>query len=150
MVYLKYAWLMIVRFMHKVFDKLPIMLSYFFLTFSFVACLIILVPNCFDRLPVLSYIISEHELPITYELYGEVKVLDENGNIVNKNVEVFIGGYSTSLTGTELSLKFSSSAANEVFVVIRYEVDEGMREFTKCIVIKEENHVITEEFIIYA
>lgn len=150
MVYLKYAWLMTVRFMRKVFNKLPIMLSYFFLTFSFVVCLIILVHNCFDELPVLSYIISEHELPITYELYGKVKVLDENGNIVNKNVKVFIGGYSTSLTGTEFFLEFSSSAANETFVVIIYEVDEDIREFTKNIAIKEGNHVITEEFIIYA
>ena len=150
MVYLKYAWLMIVRFMRKFFNKLPIMLSYFLLTLSFVACIIILAPNCFDRLPVLSYFISEHELPIIYELYGEVKVLDENSNIVNKNVKVFIGGYSTSLTGTDFFLKFSSSAAKEVFVVIRYEVDEDIREFTKCIAIKEGNHVITEEFIIYA
>lgn len=150
MVYLKYVWRLIVRFVRRVFNRLPIILSYFFLAFSVVACLMILVPNCFDSVPVLSYYISEHELPITYELCGEVKVLDEDGNIVNKNVEVFVGGYSTSLTSTEFNLKFSSPAASEVFVVIRYELDGDIREFTKCLVIKDGNHVINEEFIIHA
>ena len=92
MIYLKYVWLLLVGFMRRVIHKLPFILSYFFLVFSVIVCLVILVPNCFDRVPVLSYCISEHELPITYELYGEVKVLDANGDIVNKNVEVFIGG----------------------------------------------------------
>lgn len=147
---MKYAWLMVVRFMHRVFNKLPVILSYFFLLFSVMACLIIIVPSCFDRAPVLSYYISEHELPIAYELYGEVKVLDETGNIVNKNVEVFVGGYSTSLTSTEFSLKFSAPTMNEVFVVIRYEVDGDIRELTKRLIVKDGNHVIREEFIVCA
>lgn len=147
---MKYLWLMIVRFIRRVFNKLPFALSYFFLVFSVIACLIILVPSCFDRVPVLSYYISEHELPMMYELHGEVKVLDEKDNLVNKNIEVFVGGYSTSLTSTEFSLKFSAPAMNEVFVVIRYEVDGDIREFTKCLVIKDGNHVIEEEFIIHA
>lgn len=150
MVFLKYIWLMLLGFMRKVLNRLPVILSYFFLTFSVVVCLVILIPNWFDRVPVLSYYISEHELPITYELYGEVKVLDENGNIVNKNVEVFIGGYSTSLVGTEFDLKFSSPVTNEMFVIIRYEVDGSIRTFTKCIIIRDGNHVIQEEFIIDA
>ena len=74
-------------------------------------------PSCFDRVPVLSYYISEHELPMMYELYGEVKVLDEKGNIVNQNVEVFVGGYSISLTSTEFNLKFSAPTMNEVLLV---------------------------------
>lgn len=147
---MKYLWLMIVRFTHRVLNKLPSILSYFFLAFSVMACLIILVPSCFDRVPVLSYYISEHELPMVHELHGEVKVLDEKGNIVNKNVEVFVGGYSTSLTSTEFNLKFSAPTMNEVFVVIRYEVDGDIREFTKCVVVKGGNHVIKEEFIIHA
>lgn len=147
---MKYAWLMVVRFTRRVFNKLPIILSYFFLSFSVMACLMILVPSFFDRVPVLSYYISEHELPMAHELHGEVKVLDETGNIVNKNVEVFIGGYSTSLTSTEFSLKFSAPTMNEVFVVIRYEVDGDIREFTKCLVVKDGNRVIAEEFIIHA
>lgn len=150
MIYLKYVWLMLAGFMRRVIHKLPFILSYFFLVFSVIACLVILVPNCFDRVPVLSYYISEHELPITYELYGEVKVLDANGDIVNKNVEVFIGGYSTALTSTEFNLKFSSPKVDELFVVIRCEIDGNIREFTKCLMINDANHIIKEEFIIHA
>lgn len=150
MIYLKYVWLLIVGFMRRIIHKLLFILSYFFLVFSVIVCLVVLVPNCFDRVPVLSYCISEHELPITYELYGEVKVLDVNGDIVNKNVEVFIGGYSTVLTSTEFNLKFSSPKTDELFVVIRYEIDGNIREFTKCLTINNANHVIKEEFIIHA
>jgi len=86
-----------------------------------------------------------------YELYGEVKVLDERGNIVNQNdVEVFVGGYSISLTSTEFNLKFSAPTMNEVFVVIRYKLNGDIREFTKCLAVNAGNHIIKEEFIIYA
>lgn len=147
---MKYLWLIIIRFINKVINKLPSILSYFFLAFSVMVCLIILMPSCFDRVPVLSYYISEHDLPMTYELYGEVKVLDEKGNIVNKNVEVFVGGYSAPLTSTEFFLKFSAPAMNEVYVVIRYELDGDIREFTKCLEFNAGNHIIKEEFIIHA
>lgn len=143
---MKYLWLMIVRFTHRVFNKLPLILSYFFLVFSLMLCLIILIPSCFDRVPV----ISNHELPEMYELQGEVKVFDEKGNIINKNVEVFVGGYSTPLASTKFSLKFSAPTTNEVFVVIRYAVDGDIREVTRCLVIKGGNHVIKGEFIIHA
>ena len=96
------------------------------------------------------YYISEHELPITYELNGKVKVLGEDGEVINKNVEVFVGGYSTHLAAMEFNLNFSSPMVNEVFVVIRYEVDGKICEFTKCIEIKEGKHSLNEEFIIYA
>lgn len=147
---MKYIWLIIRRIVHKILNKFPIILSYFFLVFSVMVCLIVLVPGCFGRVPVLSYYICEHELPIVYELCGEVKVFDENNNVINENVEVFVGGYSTSLTSTEFNLKFSAPTTDEIFVVIRYEVDGDMREFTKCLVIKDGNYVIKEVFIIYA
>lgn len=147
---MKYLWLIVVRFTHKVLNKFPSILSYFFLAFSVIACLVILVPSCFDRVPVLSYYISEHEMPMMYELYGEVKVLDEKGNIVNQNVEVFVGGYSISLTSTEFNLKFSAPTMNEVFVVIRYKLNGDIREFTKCLAVNAGNHIIKEEFIIHA
>jgi len=101
-------------------------------------------------MPVLSYYISEHKLPMTYELYGEVSVLNKNGDIINKNVEVFVGGYRTYLgISTEFNLKFASPETSEVFVVIRYEVDEEIYELTRCLVIEGGSHVITEEFTIY-
>ena len=147
---MKYIWLMIVRSLRKLFGRIPTVLSYFFLAFSVGVCLIILCPNCFDRVPVLSYYISEHELPITYELRGEVKVLDENGAIVNENVEVYVGGYSTSVTSSGFDLKFTSPLTEEVFVVIRYEVNGDIREFTKCLLVEDKQHVIIEEFVIHA
>ena len=150
MIYLKYLWLKLVGFMRRFFHKLPFILSYFFLVFSVIVCLVILFPKCFDRVPVLSYCISKHELPITYELYGEVIVVDADGNIVNKNVEVFIGGYNTALSSTEFDLKFSSPKVDELYVVIRYEIDGNIREFTKCLTINDANYVIKEEFIIHA
>ena len=148
--YLKYVWLVFIRFIRRVFNKLPTILSYAFLAFSVITCVIILVPNCFDRVPVLSYYISEHELPIAYELCGNVTVFDANNNIVNKNVEVFVGGYSTALTSSEFSLKFSSPNVDEFFVVIRYEVDGSIREYMECLTIEDRSHVINEEFYIHA
>ena len=147
---MKYLWLILVRYIHQLSNRLPSILSYFFLTFSVMTCLIILVPNCFDRIPVLSYVIDEHELPILYDLHGEVKVLDDKNNIVNKNVAVFVGGYSTSLTSTEFALKFTAQSTTEVIVVaIRYEVNGNMKLFTKFLEIKDRNHIINEEFVIH-
>lgn len=148
--YLKLIWLKLGRFMQKILHRLPIILSYIFLTFSVLVSLMILLPSCFDKTPVLSYYISEFELPITYELCGEVKIIDKNGNIVNKNVEVIVGGYRTSiLMSTEFNLKFISPMTNEVFVVIRYENDGAIHEFTKCLIIEDGNHILEREFIIY-
>lgn len=88
---------------------------------------------------------------MTYELCGEVNILDENNDIINKDVEVFVGGYKTSLgISTEFSLEFVSPEISEVFVVIRYKADGEVREFTRCLVIEDTNHVIKEDFTIYA
>ena len=150
MMRLRYVYFLIRRAMYKVFRRLPTVLSYLFLAFSVFACLIILIPNCFSKVPVLSYYIHENEFPITYELLGEVKILDDSGNIVNKDVEVYIGGYSTSLTSTNFSLKFTSRMTDEFYVVIIYEVDGKKQEYTKRMKIKDGNHSIYKEFVIYA
>ena len=147
---LKYIWLKLRRLKRKMFGNLTITLSYIFLSFSVFVCLLLLIPSCFDRVPTLSYFISKLELPIMYELYGEVRVLNEDGDIVNKNVEVFIGGYNTSvLSLTEFRMNFSAPMTNGVFVVIRYEVDGEIQEFTKYLSIEDGTHVLNEEFIIY-
>ena len=150
MVFLKYMWLLIVRLVRKVLNKWPIIISYIFLAFSVVTCLLILFMGCFYRVPVLSYYISEHELPMVYELSGKVRVLDESENLINNNVEVFVGGHSALLESTDFNLKFVSPMTDEVFIVIRYEVEGVVCEVTKCLVIEDGSHVITEEFIIYA
>ena len=105
---MKYLWLIVVRFTHKVLNKFPSILSYFFLAFSVIACLVILVPSCFDRVPVLSYYISEHELPMMYELYGEVKVLDEKGNIAPNGLWLLSVG--VIISSNDLSKVYSSNS----------------------------------------
>ena len=150
MVHLKYLWLIVVRGIYNLLHKLSALFSYFFLAFSVMSCLIILFPSCFDKVPALSYYISEPEFPITYTLNGEVRVLDENGKIINKNIEVFVGGYSVFVESEHFNLTFSSPTTDEMYVVIRYEVNGNMYEFTRCLEIKNNNHTITKEFIIYA
>lgn len=146
----KYIQLKLGRFTHKIFNRLPTALSYILLAFSLLISLTLLVPTCFNRVPVLSYFISELELPMTYELSGEVSVLNKNDDIINKNVEVFIGGYKTFIGASkEFNLKFVSPRTSEVFIVIRYEVDEEIFEFTRCLVIGDNNHIIKEEFTIH-
>lgn len=146
---LKYCWLNIVRVVRGFLRKLPTFFSYFFLVFSVISCLMILIPECFDRIPVLSYYIREQELPITYTLNGKVKVLDANGKAINKNVEVFVGGYSVSLESEDFSLTFSSPMTDEVYVIIRYEVNGDVRFLVRNFKIKNNSHSITEEFTIY-
>ena len=111
---MKYLILMIKRLIRGIFKRIPIFLSYFLLIFSGIVCLTILLPCCFNRVPVLSYFICEHELPLAYELSGEVKIVDNDGNLVNKNVEVFVGGYSTLLTSTEFNLRFSAPSTKTI------------------------------------
>ena len=48
------------------------------------------------------------------------------------------------------NLTFSAPTTDEVYVVIRYEANGNMHEFTKCLEIENNNHSITKEFIIYA
>lgn len=148
MLCLKYLILKIGRLVRWIYSKWSIGLSYTLLIISFLIFLAILIPNCFDKVPVFSYFISEKKLPITYELCGEVRVLDDTGNLLNKNVEVFVGGYSTYLESTEFNLKFTSPITNELFVVIRYEMDGNMHEYTKLLEIRAGNHFIKEEFTI--
>ena len=145
----KYCWLNIVRVVFAFLRKLPTFFSYFFLIFSVTSCLMILMPECFDRVPVLSYYIREQELPITYTLDGKVKVLDANGKAINNNVEVFVGGYSVFLESEDFSLTFSSPITDEVFVIIRYEVNGDVRFLVRNLKIKNNSHSITEEFTIY-
>lgn len=137
------------RLMCRGLNNIPIMASYLFLVFSVIICLMILNSSCCGRVPVLSYCISEHELPVVYELHGNIKVINEVGEMINNNVEVFVGGYHASLTSTEVNLKFSAPTHNELYVVTRYEVNGELRVYTEGLVINERKRVINKEFIIY-
>lgn len=148
--YRKLLGLKLRRLMRKCLHKSPIMFSYIFLAFSVLISLMILLPNCFDRVPVLSYYIQKLELPITYELCGEVKMIGKNGNVISKNVEVIVGGYKTSVSlSKEFNLKFTAPMTDEVFVVIRYENNGKMHEITHCLTNKNSNHIFEMEIIIY-
>jgi hypothetical protein len=110
----------------------------------------ILLPNSFNRVPVFSYIIRGLPLPISYELIGRVKIVDADNNIVNRAVEVFIGGYSvlTELDGT-FYLRFSSPSTNEIFVAIRYISPECNFITTyELVKIKNGEYCLKKEFII--
>lgn len=150
MVYIKYLWLIVGRGLYNLLKKLPTVFSYSFLGFSVIFCLIILFPSCFNKMPVISYFISEGEFPTTYKLTGNIKIVDEDKNIINKNVEVFVGGYSTSLESEDFHLTFSAPTTDEVYVVIRYEVNGKVYESTNYLEVKNEDHLIAKEFIIYA
>lgn len=150
MMWIKRIRLKVGRFIHNFFSRLPRVFSYILLILSVLVCMMILVPDCLDRIPVFSYCISEHELPITYELCGKVRIFNKNGDEIKEKVEVFAGGYRIStLTSTDFTLKFSAPMTREAFVVIRYKVDDETREFTKCLLIEDGEHVIREEFVVY-
>lgn len=87
---------------------------------------------------------------MTYELIGEVKILDSNGDAINANVTVFVGGYSTSLSTTSFALTFSSPITEEIPVTIRYEIEDGVFESTQFVRASQEKHMLHEVFIVYA
>lgn len=114
--------------------NISIILLLFSVTFSF----LLIFPICFHRVPIYSYFISELKLPYSYSLEGDVQLFDINGNVVNQNIDVYIGGYKTTAAadGT-FFLKFSASNANEVPIVFSYATSNG-------------NHVTQVEYITLA
>lgn len=148
--WLKYLWLYMARLFRSLRDNIRVFFSYAFLVFGILTCLFILIPQCFGRVPALSYYISEHKLPMTYELIGEVKVLDGNGDAVNAKVTVFVGGYSASLTTADFSLTFTSPVTDEIPVTIRYEVENRVCESTQFVRASQEEYTLHEVFVVYA
>jgi hypothetical protein len=137
------------RFFRRVFKGIGSRLSIAFLLFSAAISLMILAPNCFDRVPVYSYFIRELKLPITYEINGKVKIVDVDGNIVNTDVEIIVGGYSTSVDSNgEYVLIFSAPVTAEIFVVIRYiDIDGNTIAKIESVLIKSGVHKIKREFV---
>lgn len=108
----------------------------------------ILFPICYDRVPVYSYFVQEWELPISYNLSGKVEIVDAYGNIVNRDVEIFVGGYSATANSIgEFHLVFSAPSTTEIFAVVKYANPAGqIITKTESIVIKNGIHVIEKEF----
>ncbi len=145
---IKLLQLKIRRFYRSTFQRKGFWLSFFLLVFSFVVLIMILFPVIYDRVPLYSYFVREWKLPVAYELDGQVEIVDAAGNVVNTNVEVFIGGYSTSVDSNgQFKLVFSAPLTTELFIVIRYTTPSGQNIVkTELLVIKEGVHKIEQEF----
>lgn len=139
------------RTLRSIFKGIGFKLSVVFLLFSASVSLMILLPNYFDRVPVYSYLISELQLPIAYELSGKVEVVDLNNTVSNNNVEIYIGGYSTTADSNgEFRLKFSAPLTTEVYVTIRYTDPSGISTVaTELVIFRSGTHDLKKEFIIY-
>lgn len=136
------------RFFKKCFFGKGFWLSFGLLIFSFFVLLMILFPICYDRVPVYSYFVQEWKLPISYNLSGKVEIVDTYGNIVNKDVEIYVGGYSaTANSDGEFHLVFSAPSTTEIYAVVIYTNTAG-QIITKneSIVIKKGVHDIEKEF----
>lgn len=148
---MKYACLMVRRFFYKALKVLAHNLSYFFLIFCVVVSFMILVPTSLNRAPVFSYFIRKMELPLTYNMHGEVHVVDGEGNVINNNVIIYVGGYNADVGNSEkYQLTFSSPESNVFFVNIIYVNENGdIREFTQDVEFPENSYSIEENFIIH-
>ena len=148
--WLKKFWLMTSRFVRKIIGKLPLIASYFFLVFSVVVSVVLLVPEWFDRVPILSYYISEQKLPMSYELRSKVIIYDQEGKTIDANVDVFVGGYHTQAeTGTSFTLTFSSPAVDSIYAIVQYEIDGKIFEHTHELLSNGHTHIFEGEIIIH-
>lgn len=139
------------RILRGIIKGLGFKLSILLLVFSVAVSLMMLIPSCLDRAPIYSYFISELKLPISYELTGKVEIRDKNNMIINKDVEIFIGGYTApvGINGT-FTLKFSSPTTSEICVTIKYTKPDGIIETkTEFITPRNGEHSLQREFIIY-
>ncbi|MGE5389794.1 MAG: hypothetical protein ACM3PE_01900 [Deltaproteobacteria bacterium] len=136
------------RFFRNTFFGKGFWLSFGLLIFSFFVLLMILFPICYDRIPVYSYFVEEWKLPISYNFSGKVEIVDANDKFVNKDVEIFVGGYSTTANSIgEFHLVFSAPTATEIFAVIKYTNLAGQTiTKTESLVIKGGIHDIEKDF----
>ena len=62
--------------LHSFFSGFCSKLSIALVLFSAVVSFWLLVPTLFDRVPIFSYFSHRLELPMKYEMYGSVKIVD--------------------------------------------------------------------------
>ena len=129
----------------KAFSLLP----YIMLIYCIVVSSVGILPEVFGRVPLASFLVRTHELPMSYELTGSIKVIDGCGNIVNSGVEVYIGGcYADLKSSTNLYITFPSPRTDIVYVVVRYVYDGEVFERIYQVCPDPDSNKITEEFII--
>lgn len=148
MCYLKLIALAITNFIRKCIKLLPNFLSYCILAGSIFSCLIILAPELFDRVPVVSYFISKHELPMAYELQGEVLIIKDDA-VIESDIRIYIGGYyAKASTAEPFRLSFVSPSSKRFCVVIQYVIDGRTHEHVQIINCPNGTNVIERKFII--
>ena len=139
------------RILRAIFRNATLKLSIVFLCFSASVSLMILVPNFFDRAPIYSHLVRELNLPISYEVFGQVQIVGLDDDTDNRQVEIFVGGYhvSANIDGT-FSLRFSSPLTNEIFLIIRHTTSCGKTTIVyEVISPRLGEHRLEREFVIY-
>lgn len=132
---LKISWLQITRAFRHVFENFGVKLSILLVVFSLLISVFFLVPSMFNRMPVFSYFINTLELPISYEYEGNIILLDKNGNNIDQNVAVYIGGNSTYTDSQkDFTIIFSSVDTEYMFVNVEYkDLNGNLSIFTQKI-----------------
>ena len=140
------------RAYNKWFKSFGFKASIALLLFSMCCSLVVLVPTVLHRVPVFSYFIDEMRLPVSYTLEGKISICDAEKNIVCKDVEVIIGGYSTfSDVDGYFSLKFASPNSTDIPVVIKYTKPNTNQEtHLEFITFNRGDYILQKEFVINA
>ncbi len=136
--------------LHSFFSGFCSKLSIALVLFSAVVSFWLLVPTLFDRVPIFSYFSHRLELPMKYEMYGSVKIVDCEGNILNDSVAISVGGYSVKIgTNVEYDLVFSCPKDEFFFVTISYIDQKGIeRNYTEKVAFPDDSYVFQEDYII--
>lgn len=124
-------------------------ISYIPLFVSSILCVFVLFSTFFNRIPTFSDCFQEKEYPITYNLSGTVNLFDSTGELIESEIEIFVGGYSiTTFSSENFDLTFSSPKTNDIYVVFAYEINGVSHEYVELLN-NNNNRRIEKEFDIY-
>lgn len=136
--------------LHSFFSGFFSKLSIALVLFSAVVSFWLLVPTLFNHVPIFSYFSHRLELPMKYEMYGSVKIVDCEGNILNDSVAISVGGYRVKIgNSVEYDLVFSCPKDEFFFVTISYIDQKGIeRIYTEKVDFPDDSYVFQEDYII--
>lgn len=131
--------------------KFPFVMSFVFLVFSALVSFMILLPSVADKAPIYPYFIKKLELPIAYDLYGNVSIIDSDGSTHNSDVTIFVGGYKEEIgSNVKYHISFSSPKNDSFYVNITYKDPSGdLKTFTESVEFSEGQHSIERDFVIH-
>lgn len=88
-----------------------------------------MIPSLFSRVPIFSYLVENLSLPLSYEFEGTVVILNNEEELIDETVNVFVGGYSMEVfSGEPFVLSFASECTNYFYVTIEYTNEKGEKE----------------------